>query len=230
MRTFKEYVVAQELNERFLGDIKNQWTDREIAMYINPSVGDLSDILKLASGKRIRGFNIGPNVYVWNNEQGYHLDAMNALKNTYPDDKDYQDQPDVCFYLDMVQQTPNVMFKLKYSQFTGSSTSEGNSRDPLRRLVQLPAMKRLKDCIYDYDEVVNPKSTKCGHCGYDYSNNPSAKYCQRCGNSIHKPDTRSDVSTYAPSKEGPVKLNIPSNVNPKKNPYKWASGLHRVGD
>lgn len=229
IRTFKEFARDKQLNERLFANIQPGYGSQPTPVYINPTISDVEAII--ASAPRIRGFDKGEHIFIWDEDKGSHQMISNALGDY---DDELKGQPDICFYLSVQTRNP-LQLNLAYSSFTGKSTQnrlEGGSMGHLQQLLKNPVMQKLQPVIENYDEIINwiPRGV--------YSN-PNVS-----GND----EPFSWPATNTQPTEQPRLANLPHYLTAankasdpwddffhpkpaqKQNPYKWKGGLHRVGD
>lgn len=104
----------------------------------------------------IRGFNLGPDIFIWNSADSMHAEIAKELRKLEPDNPNFQQDPDICFYF--YKDNDNIgKFRLGYSGFTGASRSMRVSGDHyvvmLSRLIKMPMMRKLKRIISNADEL-----------------------------------------------------------------------------
>ena len=211
IRTFKEFIA---LNERLFGKVSRG----NVPVYLNPTVSDLE--LLNQSTASIRGFNKDQYIFIWDSNKLSHADMSYHLGEIDPDLKG---NPDICFYLYRNNSAPNTQvgipnnalsFRLLYSSWTGKSTKVSTGDAHLQRLMQFPTMQKLKPFIQNYDDIMQQT--------------PGERHPQQYGDAgipDHHP-----VHVFNPQKYSHNDA-MWSQKDPKsQNPYRWRSGLHRVGD
>ena len=240
MKSFKEYTKyrnLQSLNERLFGKVN--YAGKDIRVYINPTISDVGSLI-MDGAMRIRGFNKGDHIFIWPEDDASHHGMSGELGNLDPD---LSGKPDICFYFAVEEKNP-IKVELQYSSFTGTSAKSGEGTNAiLQRLLKFPPMEKLKPFIQNYDEIVNWKPRvfnfkwhpESGAKFDPHDHSHQAAY-------THDPHHAIDNGTHdfddffqhtygkAPDANPNPYMTHQYMQKPKMNPYRWKSGLHRVGD
>lgn len=158
MKTFNEWLKAKSIfrEYRFETLTLKDWEGnlRKVPVFINPTFDDLKTI----ASHHIRGLTPqnSKNVYVWEQDKGFHADVWQKLKEMLPEDPEFhEDAPDICFYLEKNEDLfSKTSYSLRYSRFTGVASLH-SAETSLKRLLTYPAMQKLLPFISNAKDYQN---------------------------------------------------------------------------